>query len=279
MRPVLKYVGFAIAAATLCAAAWLELVRDWQTPRSDFVAGHALGTNISMSLVSFGDFAKEMRKKHGMYSKISLDPQVGRARVELDGKVIHEESMTQTISSVIGMFVVGRRGRPADMAFPFRLAPDQNLKQIDRVSASAIRTRFGKSGLPQRWQTLSDRDWSIDRCTSLPSGLGLGGAGLLIGLRKGTACVVTWRRSQSEPTSMLVSVSVAEGDPWLRPFSRRLCRAITETALAQVDRGEAERPAFAGCILIDRPGRKGAKEVLIHHSYSIGPGQQLALMD
>jgi hypothetical protein len=275
--PVWKYVGIALAAVALCAAAWFELVSDWQTPRSDFVAGHALGTNVSMSLVSFGDFAKEMRTKHGMYTKVALDPKSGRAWAELDGKVLHEESMTQTITSVIGLFVVGRRGHAADMAFPFRLAPDQKLTDIDRVSASAIRTRFEKSGLPQRWQTLSDRDWSVDRCTSLPSGLGLGGPGLLIGLRKGTACVVTWRRAQT-PVSMLVSVSIAEGDPWLRPFSRRLCREITETALALVERGEAERPAFAGCILIDRPGRKGAKEVLIQHSYSIGPGHQLALM-
>ncbi len=78
---------------------------------------------------------------------------------------------------------------------------------------------------------------------------------------------------------MLVSVSVAQGDPWLRPFGRRLCRAITETALAQLDNDGAAMPTFAGCILADRPNRQGAKEMLTSFTYSVGPGHRLALMD
>ena len=78
---------------------------------------------------------------------------------------------------------------------------------------------------------------------------------------------------------MLVSVSLAEGDPWLRPFGRRLCRGIAETALAQVEAGGAHRPVYAACILADRPARKGAKETLTSYAYSVGPDDRLALMD
>jgi hypothetical protein len=278
---LLSIIGIAIAAGLLATAVCGELVFDWHSPRSDFAEDHAFGVNVSMSLVSFNSMAKEMKEKYGERTDVSLEVNggSGRARVERDGKVLHEEDMKQTFSDVIGLFMVGKRGRTTDIAFPFRLAPDQNLNQIDRTLAAAIGNRFGKAGLPQRFQTFTDQDWSIDRCVHLPDGLGLGGAGKLMKLRKGAACVVTWRRSQPKPTSMLVSVSLADGDPWMRPFSRRLCRAITEAALAQVDRGERDRPAFAGCVLVDRPGRKGAQESLMSHAYSVGPGQQLALMD
>ena len=278
MRRLWRNVGIAAAAMALGALAWLELVADWQTLRSDFVLDQALGVNVSASLVKYHALANEMKEQHGERTNVSLEFPGGRMRVEQDGKTIHEEALAQTFSDVVGMFMVGRRGRATDVAFPFRLAPDQDLNRVGHTLAAAIRGRFGKR-LPQRWQTFSDQDWSIDRCAPLPAGLGLGGAGLLIGLRKGTACVVTWRRTQPAPVSMLVRVNLASGDPWLRPFSRRICRGITETALAQVDSGGAGRPAYAACILADRPNRKGAKETLTSYGYSVGPGDRLALMD
>jgi hypothetical protein len=278
MRP-LWIVGIATTSAVLVALACGELVFDWRTPRSDFAENHALGASVTMSLVTFNALAKEMREKHGARADISLEARTGHVRVQYDGHILHEQRLEQKFNDVIGLFMVGRRGQTQDIGFPFRLGPDQNLKQIDRTLAAAIRTRFAKAGLPQRWQTFTDQDWSVDRCAHLPEGLGLGGAGKLIRLRKGAACVVTWRRSQPQPRSMLVSVSLADGDPWMRPFSRSLCRVITETALAQVDRGERDVPAFAGCVLVDRPGRNGAREVLTSHAYSVGPGRQLALMD
>jgi hypothetical protein len=276
VRLLWKNIGIAVAAVALCALGWFELVADWRTPRSDFVQSHAIGANVSTSLVKYNALVKEMKQQHGERTNVSLEFPGARMRVEQDGKTIREETLAQKFSDVIGMFMVGRRGRATDMLFPFRLAPDQDLNRVEHTLAAAIRGRFGK-GLPQRWTSFTDQDWSIGECIHLPSGLGLGGVGLLIGLRKGTACVVTWRRPQ--PVSMLVSVNLAQGDPWLRPFSRRLCRAITETALAQIDRGEANRPAYAACILADRPDRKGAKDMLTSHAYSVGPGGRLALMD
>ena len=65
----------------------------------------------------------------------------------------------------------------------------------------------------------------------------------------------------------------------MRPFAPRLCRAITETALAQVDGGERDRPAYAACVLADRPARDGAQKALSSYVFAIGPGPQLARMD
>jgi len=189
---------------------------------------------------SYNKLSQEMKEKYGDRAKVSFEYPPGRTSVERDGEIIYDQTQTPRLNDVIGVFMVGKRKGATDMPFPFRLAPDQDLNRVDRALATALRNRFGKD-LPQRWLSFSDQDWTIDRCTTLPAGLGLGGAGLLMRLGKGTACVVTWRRAQPAPVSMLISVSVAKGDPWMRPFSRRLCRAITETALADVDRGERDR--------------------------------------
>jgi hypothetical protein len=43
----------------------------------------------------------------------------------------------------------------------------------------------------------------------------------------------------------------------MRPFSRRLCRVITETALTKLAASDQERPTYAACVLVDRPHRTG----------------------
>ena len=251
MRPIWRIAGIATALVVLCALAVGEFVFDWWTPRSDFAQSHALGVNVGVSLVPYNKLSQEMKEKYGDRAKVSFEYPPGRTSVERDGEIIYDQTQTPRLNDVIGVFMVGKRKGATDMPFPFRLAPDQDLNRVDRALATALRNRFGKD-LPQRWLSFSDQDWTIDRCTTLPAGLGLGGAGLLMRLGKGTACVVTWRRAQPAPVSMLISVSVAKGDPWMRPFSRRLCRAITETALADVDRGERDRPAYAACVLVSR---------------------------
>lgn len=43
----------------------------------------------------------------------------------------------------------------------------------------------------------------------------------------------------------------------MRPFSRRLCRVITEAALADLVASSHEQPIYAACVLVDRPDRTG----------------------
>src|SRR5262245_54738955 len=127
---MLRTIAIAVVLTALGAAAAGEMLFDWRTPRSEYVAGHALGTNGPVSLVAFGEITKEMKEKYGPLVSVSLNAGSGQIRVEKDGQLLHEESLDQRINSVVGMFLVGPRGRPADMAFAFRLAPDQNLKEM-----------------------------------------------------------------------------------------------------------------------------------------------------
>ena len=56
---------------------------------------------------------------------------------------------------------------------------------------------------------------------------------------------------------MSVSVTLAQGNPWMRSFSRHLCRVITETALTKLATSGHERPTYAACVLVDRPDKTG----------------------
>jgi hypothetical protein len=95
--------------------------------------------------------------------------------------------------------------------------------------------------------------------------------------RGGTYCVVTWKGKQRG--TMLIIVSVADGDPWMRPFTRRLCREITEVALKNFDPLAADSPRYAACILADRPSYVSARKSLAISTYSVGPNNHLARMD
>ena len=212
------------------------------------------------------------------YAELSLDWRTQCSGLKQRGALGTTVSMSLSTQSkrldVLGIFVVGPPGA-TETTFPFRLAPGQDLAHLDRNLADGVRNYFENSGFPKNLLEFTDSDWSIDDCQSLPPGLGLGRLGEWLTLRQGTACIVTWKRA----ASMLVSVSLADGDPWLRPFSRRLCRAITEAALAAVDPGGRDGPAYAACILIDRPARLRAPEALIEHIYSVGLYHQLAAMN
>jgi hypothetical protein len=267
----------AIAAGTVAlagASAYAELVLDVRTPHSDLAYTHALGTNVSVSLVSYNTLLEEMRRKYGDRAQVHFEYPPGRTWVELDGNVIYDSMQEKKLSDVIGLIAVGRGGA-MQTRFPFRLAADQDAGRLDRSLAESIKSRFGKAGFPTRLLDFTDDEWSIDQCTPMPAGLGLGLLGEWLRLRKGTACIVSWKGER--PAAMLISVSQADGDPWMRPFSRRLCRVITEAALAQAD-GRAA-PTYAACILADRPRRSGAREVLSDYVYEIRPHHQLALMD
>jgi hypothetical protein len=265
---------WAIAFVVVSAIAYGELVHDWRTPRSDRTARFIVSANHVMSVPRFHQIAAEMEKKYGERVKNTLLVDTGIVQVKLDGRVIETHELKKALGSVLGLFVVGAKGT-AKTRFPFEFSADQTPGQFNRPAADVFSTRF--KGSPKEWFEFKDSDWTIDRCAALPPGLGLGCIGETLQLREGMSCVVTWKGLPSG--SMLISVSRADGDPWMRPFVRRLCRAITDAALKRFAPEQPDRPNYAGCVLADRPEYASAQRSLAVDMYSVGPADKLARMD
>jgi hypothetical protein len=193
----------------------------------------------------------------------------GFAEVSLDGKVRETQSLKR-LSDVYGVFLIGADD-PEPIRFPFLLAPDQYLAALDRSLVKKLKDHFRRA--PQVWFEFSDADWAIDRCTSLKSGLGLGIVGDLLRLQEGTSCVVTWKGRQ--PHSMLVFVGRADGEPWLRLFSERLCRGITKTGLQRLGARTGDGIDYAACILGDQTAKTVSQNPLFGTVYAVRPDHGL----
>jgi hypothetical protein len=266
-------LGIWAAVVVVGVVAYAELVLDWRSRRSDQSARMTVSVTHSLSVVDYNKRAAAMKQKYGQRAEATLALDTGRVEVTLDGRVMETYEEKRTLDSAYGLFVI-RSKDAAAARFPFRLSASQNIARIDRSLADWFRRHFKDD--PPAWFQFSDDDWTIDRCASLPSGLGLGKFGEWLRLREGTSCVVTWRRAQ--PVSMLITVSRADGNPWMRPFARRLCRAITDAALKRFDAGQPNRPQYAACILADRPEYASARKSLAVGVYSVGPRNELARM-
>jgi len=263
-----------VAIAFIGAIAYGELVLDWRIPRSDQTARTTMRVSYMISLVAYNKLKAETKEKYGDRAQITFDTEAGFIEVKLDSRVIERREEKRKLEDVFGIFVIG----PNDairMRFPFALEAGQDIKQLRQSLADSFKHQFDRA--PKQWLEFTDKDWTIDRCVSLPSGLGLGSLGDTLRLREGTACVVTWKGPQS--SSMLIGVNRADGDPWMRPFIRRLCRGITEAALKRFDADTSDSPKYAACILADRPDYVSAQKSLAADLYSVGPGNALARMN
>jgi hypothetical protein len=189
----------------------------------------------------------------GERAKVLLETSSGKVRVLIDGELFEEEQIQRRFAGMYGMFVVNAR-TGVDALFPFAIDPGK-IPGDREPNIGRLKSHFEKV-LPATYLDFHDEDWVRDSCTSPPaSEIGLGQFAYWLRVQSSTFCLVHWNGAGGG--TMLVSSTLAEGDPWMRPFSRRLCRAITEAALARLARSRLERPTYAACVLVDRPDRTG----------------------
>jgi hypothetical protein len=253
---------------------YAEFVCDWRIARSDQSAKFTIGTTYGLSLVNYNRLLAENKRRYGDRAETNMDLQTGRIQVILDGKVIETRAEEKTLDGVQGIFVIGTENA-VSARFPFQIEFRSGFSNPTHSLVLFLKQHFKKA--PREWFEFSDDDWTMDRCASLTTGFGLGLLGKALDLHDGTACVVTWRGQQ--PGSMLVSVGRFDGDPWMRPFGRRLCRDIVDAALERFDPDESNGPKYATCILADRPAYVSAQKSLVVDVYSVGPHNQLARMN
>jgi hypothetical protein len=274
MRLLSTPVMWIAIAVVVGIIAYGEFLCDWRVPRSGQSANSVMAVTYSIDMADLNKLEAESKRKYGEGIQLSLEVGNETVSVTQDEKVLETHEQIKSFEGVYGMFVVDRKA-PATTRFPFSIDVRQESSSLNRSVRDWFKSRFKR--VPQQWFEFDDSEWTIDRCAALPVGLGLGRAGNALRLREGTACVVTWKGQQ--PGSMLISVSLANGDPWMRPFTRRLCRHITEAALERFTPGESGSPKYAACILVDRPAYVSAQKSLSVSVYDVGVGNALARIE
>jgi hypothetical protein len=253
MRVWVKYL-LGIVAVVLIAA-YAEFVIDFRGPRSQLKSENALA---AVTLTSYGDRdtkVKEARARYG--DRVRADDDVpagaldGKWTITVDGSVIEEGRIITKLAGMYGLFVVASDGATEGI-FPFSIV--LGLPDLSRAaSVKVLRDRFGN--FPARFLAFADTDVAVDSCAATPMPeLTSGLIGSLLGMQAQTYCMVHWKGTH--PSSMLISVTLANGDPWMRPFARWICRSMTSATLGKLTSPNHQPPTYAACVLVDRADRR-----------------------
>jgi len=254
MSQAAKLLAAAALAAVAIGALYNEFILDIRAPRSNLFREAALGTSAYLSLVEYNEKVKRIQAQYGERGHVFLEGATGDVTVKVDDQVIERSRVERRFASMHGLFVISGRGA-ADSIFPFDIEPGKVPERSDREpNVARLKSDFADE-FPTKYLAFSDRDWTRGPCAAPPvAELWTERLAQWLHLRKATFCVINWRGGPAR--AMLIVVLLADGDPWMRPFVRRICRRTTEAAIARAVAG-AGRPDFAACVLVDRPARNG----------------------
>lgn len=264
-------IGAVTAAAVV---AYGELVLDIRTPRASLVQIHAITSSVSILTADYRQAVETNKKKYGPEAETAIETQPPRFVVRVGGQVVEEDTKPGTFSDARGLFVIGPPGH-LESVFPFQIDPRKPPKSgtVGEPGVQYLKSRFEKQ-LPAQYLEFDDRDAVTDTCIMITA-TDLGWLGRQLQLQSGAFCAVRWKGAS--PNSMLIGVTLGDGDPWMRPFSRRICRWLITTALARMATTDGKPPAnYAACLLVDRPNRSGAAETLQAHVYEVHRDATLA---
>jgi hypothetical protein len=275
MRLWLKSLVSLGLLCAIAAVAYAELVLDIRSARSSLAMSAKLNGSSTYSIADINRKSEELNQKYGDGAKTVIGSG-GKLTTRIGGEVVHEEIMKGTLASVTGIILAGPQQVADPSEFPFDLGSDNDVAFASRGLASSLKHQFA-GDLPARFFAFDDSEFAIGDCFGLSaSDLGLGPIGQLLRLKNSRSCEVSWKGSR--PASMLISLNIADGDPWMRPFSSRICRLIAVAALKKTAVSKLNQPDYASCILADRPDRIGARNSLSLRIYEVGLGGTLLRM-
>lgn len=265
-----------VIAIVLVAVAVGEFILDLRAPRSDLHQMHAITTTLSVQTADYYAFVAEMDKKYGPNAVTMLDLQSSRMTTKVDGKLVEDRPAPSWFSDARGFFLVGGDGHASTFPFGIDPAKPPEFGQQGGPGVGYMKTRWGNK-LPAKYLDFDERDVVTDTCVTISSS-DFGWPGQFHVLLNGAFCVQFWKGNS--PGSMLIGVVVADGDPWMRPFTRRLCRWLTSKAIGRVVATDREAPPdYAACVLVDRPNRASVSEKLQSYVYEVRRDATLAIMN
>jgi hypothetical protein len=243
MRLKMKSVVLALVAVVLAAAAYAELVLDVRTPRSTLVEVHLIQAIIPWH-TQIPD--KAMKAKYGQNAETNLKSGPARLVTTVDGKVVHEAPVSEMFEGVRASFEIGASGQQmGEMAstFPIWFAVPS---PPDHSSAMVRRRYFIDSFVSEK----RIENYVGDGPCVVLAASDLGSVGAAVRLESVTFCVVEWTGSRR--ASMLIGAPLTDGGPFMRPFSRRICRSLAALALRKLTAASSQAVQYAGCMLFDR---------------------------
>jgi hypothetical protein len=243
MRLTRKSVVLPLVAVALAAAAYAELVLDVRTPRSTLVEVHLIQAVMNWNSQSLD---KAMKAKYGPNSETNIEWGPPRLVITVDGKVVHKAPLSEMFEGVRASFEIGASGQQmGEMAstFPIWFAVPS---PPDHSSAMVRRRYFVDSNLSEKHLENGVGDGP---CVVLAAS-DLGSVGAAVRLESVTFCVVEWTGSRR--ASMLIGAPLTDGGPFMRPFSRRICRSLAALALRKLTAASSQAVEYVGCMLFDR---------------------------
>lgn len=253
-------------------AGFLELVLDVRVPRSALIEFHAVDTERTIDLTTTETKSAAMKAKYGPDAVTTRESQPLRWVVQVDGKVVHQDLIETP--GPIGFVAIGARGKTASM-FPFRLNP-QDASPPHYITLAQLRARAAQTKDPRvtRFFEFNDANTTKGPCAVLEPA-DLGPVGKLLRVDAGKFCILDWTGARRG--SALIGTVLADGDPWMRPFTQRICRSLTMLALRKIAADRRQPLDYVACLLVDRPAR--AADNLRIHVYEVGAAGTLALIE
>jgi hypothetical protein len=254
-------------------AGFLELVLDVRVPRSALIEFHAVDAERTMDLTTTETKSAAMKAEYGPNAVTTLESQPLRWLVQVDGKVVRQD-LIYTFGSVIGFIAIGARGKTASM-FPFGINP-QGVSLSHDITLMRLHGRAAQIKDPRVTRLLEFNDANTTKgpCAVLEPA-DLGPVAKLLRMDAGKFCILDWTGARRG--SALIGAVLADGDPWMRPFSQRICRSLTMLALRKIAADRRQPLDYAACLLVNRPPR-GADNLRIH-VYEVGAAGTLALIE
>jgi len=260
-----------LVLAALAAAAYAELVLDLRAPR--VVLNEAAVINTESRLTSGSEtLDAAMKTKYGPRAVTYFQPKPTQWVVKADDKVVYTAPATTRVSGTFGFLAIGPPDKIASL-FPFRLDL-QDKQPSHRFSVEELRGWLDRNERLARYLDVNGSVEAEGPCVELtPSDFGW--IGKLLDLRAGRFCLIG--STAGRRATALIGVVAADGDPWMRPISGRLCRGLTALALRKIMAPARRLPEYAACVLVDRPTRQGTA-ALRFQDYGVGADGKLALI-
>jgi hypothetical protein len=245
--------------AVIVIAAYGEFVLDFRGAHSQLKSESTLA---AITLTSYGDRdskLKEARAKYGdrvrAQDDVSAGTFDGKWTITVDDSVIEQGPITVTLAGMYGLFAVTSE-QTIQGIFPFDIDPPMpKLSGVPKVNR--LQERF--ENFPKKFLAFSDDDVSLDSCQAPePPAFEIGLLAKWLPIQSQAFCIAHWKGPR--PASMLIGVTLANGDPWMRPFTRWICRSMTLAALGKLASPDRQLPTYAACVLVDRAGRRKPRD-------------------